>query len=124
MSKLVKRNNKKGFTLVELIVVIAIIAVLALILIPAISGYVGRATSERNRANVRAIYSQIVLINTQEGKNNEESIIEELNKQQVDLAGGTIVNIGVNANGAVISLTMEFDGVEVTFPDTTTGEEE
>ena len=34
------RNNKRGFTLVELIVVLTILAVLAAMLIPALQGYI------------------------------------------------------------------------------------
>ena len=55
--KLIKKD-KKGFTLVELIVVIAILAILALILIPAITGYVSKAEKSKNEANARALYSQ------------------------------------------------------------------
>ena len=38
-----KKNNKKGFTLTELIVVIVIIGILAAVLIPSITGYVKKA---------------------------------------------------------------------------------
>lgn len=37
------KKNKKGFTLVELIVVLVIIAILAAVLVPTMSGYIGRA---------------------------------------------------------------------------------
>ena len=39
MFKKLKENNKKGFTLVELIVVLVILAILAALLIPALTGY-------------------------------------------------------------------------------------
>ena len=37
------RNNKRGFTLVELIVVLTILAVLAAMLIPALQGYIEKS---------------------------------------------------------------------------------
>lgn len=60
--KLIKKNNKKGFTLVELIVVIAILAILALILVPAITKYVDGANKSKDQANARAIYSEAMLM--------------------------------------------------------------
>ena len=57
MKKLIK--NKKGFTLIELIVVIAILAVLAAILIPSIMNYVAEARTARNNSNARALYSEV-----------------------------------------------------------------
>lgn len=54
-----KKLNKKGFTLIELIVVIGILAVLALILIPSISNYLAEARTARNNANARALYSEV-----------------------------------------------------------------
>ena len=38
-----KRNNKKGFTIVELVIVIAVIAILAAVLIPTFASLVGKA---------------------------------------------------------------------------------
>ena len=54
-----KKLNKKGFTLIELIVVIAILAILALILVPSISNYVTQANKSKDEANVRSVYSQL-----------------------------------------------------------------
>jgi prepilin-type N-terminal cleavage/methylation domain-containing protein len=56
-----KKLNKKGFTLIELIVVIAILAILAAILIPSVTGYITKATDAKNQANCRSYYAQISL---------------------------------------------------------------
>jgi len=53
--------TKKGFTLIELIVVIAILAILAAILIPSLTGYLQRAEAARDEANARAYYSEVAL---------------------------------------------------------------
>lgn len=52
-----KKINKKGFTLIELIVVIAILAVLGLLLVPQISGYINSAKASVGTANAKACYS-------------------------------------------------------------------
>lgn len=54
------KSNKKGFTLVELIVVISILAVLALILVPSIIGYTAKAKDAVGKANAKSCYSQLV----------------------------------------------------------------
>ena len=40
---MIKRFNKKGFTLVEIIVVLVILAILAVIAVPSVLGYVEQA---------------------------------------------------------------------------------
>lgn len=53
--------TKKGFTLIELIVVIAILAILAAILIPSLTNYINQAEKSKNLANARAVYTEATL---------------------------------------------------------------
>ena len=50
-----KLNNKKGFTIVELVIVIAVIGILAGVLIPTFSGIVGKANQKAALSDVRAV---------------------------------------------------------------------
>lgn len=47
------KENKKGFTLVELIVVLVILAILAALLVPALTGYIDRAKKKSVIAETR-----------------------------------------------------------------------
>ena len=53
MFKKMKENKKKGFTLVELIVVLVILAILAALLIPALTGYIDKAKNKSIIAETR-----------------------------------------------------------------------
>ena len=50
-----KVKNKKGFTLVELIVVLVILAILAALLIPALTGYIDKAKEKKVIAETRMV---------------------------------------------------------------------
>ena len=52
-SKKLKDNKKKGFTLVELIVVLVILAILAALLVPALTGYIDKANKQKIIAETR-----------------------------------------------------------------------
>lgn len=50
-----KLKDKKGFTLVELIVVLVILAILAALLVPALTGYIDKANQEKVIAECRSV---------------------------------------------------------------------
>ncbi|MBQ2944986.1 MAG: type II secretion system protein [Clostridia bacterium] len=52
-----KKTNKKGFTLVELVIVIAVIAILAAVMIPAFTTIVDKAQESKALQEVKAAYN-------------------------------------------------------------------
>lgn len=59
-----KKMNKKGFTIVELVIVIAVIGILATVLIPTFSGVIGDATDESIRLGARNAFVEYTATNT------------------------------------------------------------
>lgn len=53
-----KLQNKKGFTLMEMLIVVAIIAVLVAIAIPVFNGALTKSKEAADVANVRATYAE------------------------------------------------------------------
>lgn len=56
---IMKKTNKKGFTLAELLVVVAIIAVLVAIAIPIFTSQLEKAREATDAANLRAAYAEV-----------------------------------------------------------------
>ncbi len=54
-----KKNNKKGFTLAELLIVVAIIAVLTAIAIPVFTSQLEKSREATDAANVRDAYAEV-----------------------------------------------------------------
>ena len=48
-----KMTNKKGFTIVELVIVVAVIAILSAVLIPTVAGLVKKANLTSDQAAVK-----------------------------------------------------------------------
>ena len=53
------KENKKGFTLAELLIVVAIIAVLVAISIPIFTSQLEKSREATDEANIRSIYAQL-----------------------------------------------------------------
>lgn len=53
-----RKSNKKGFTIVELVIVIAVIAILSAVLIPTFSGVTQRAQETARDQEARNIYTE------------------------------------------------------------------
>ena len=69
-----KKMNKKGFTLIEMLVVIAIIAVLVAIVIPVVGNSTEKAKEAKDAANVRSAIAEVTtsaLTGTATGKTVE-----------------------------------------------------
>ena len=64
MKKLGK-SSKKGFTLVELIVVLVILAVLAAMLVPALTGYIKKARQEKEYQAASTVYTAAQAMSTE-----------------------------------------------------------
>jgi general secretion pathway protein G len=62
-----KTANKKGFTLVEMLIVIVIIGVLAAALIPRLTSARGRANDVARKAGLQQVATALVSYNIDEG---------------------------------------------------------
>lgn len=68
------KNDQKGFTLVELIVVLVILAIMAALLVPALLGYVDKAREGKYLEEARSIYTAIQAVQDEKYAANAEPI--------------------------------------------------
>ncbi|WP_416325811.1 prepilin-type N-terminal cleavage/methylation domain-containing protein [[Eubacterium] hominis] len=80
------RKNKKGFTLVEIIVVLLIIGILLAITIPSIMGYVNKAKEAKYEAQARSGFlaaQTITAANVAKGETNDANLAAAITKANV-----------------------------------------
>lgn len=136
------KNNKKGFTLVELIVVLVILAILAALLIPALTGYIKKAKEKSVIAETRqAVMAAQTLVDEKYGTISlgASTTIEVTTKADAadtatkiyvktseietlaELTAGTVKSATVNGEGKVTALTYERGGQTCVYDATKAG---
>lgn len=86
-------NNKKGFTLIEMVVVLAVIGILAAVMTPMLISYVKDAKIRRAESDVKAIGAAVLAFN------------KDLNKWPIwDAASGTY-NVLSSTDGDAVTAT-------------------
>ena len=90
-----KKSNKKGFTIVELVIVIAVIAILAAVLIPTFSSVVDKANASAAFQEAKNEYTLYVSENAQELTGDEDFIIVVDNKYYVLVTDGQLADAAV-----------------------------
>ena len=81
---MIKRNNKKGFTIVELVIVIAVIAILAAVLIPTFSGIIKKANLSADQQALRQM-NTLLATYTDGSIKNVADAVAALDKENIDL---------------------------------------
>lgn len=104
-----KLNNKKGFTLIELIVVIVIIGILAAIVVPRLSGFTDTAKKQAVVADAKTIASAAAALYAETGTT---PVADDI-KDYADYDG----TVNWTGTGGVISFTYTLDGYSVTVTD-------
>ena len=64
------KNNKKGFTIVELVIVIAVIAILAGVLIPTFAGIVSKANKSAALQEAQSVYKEVYALDLSDGSHD------------------------------------------------------
>lgn len=107
------KNNKKGFTLVELVIVVAVMAILVAVAIPTVKNVTTNATNAVKASNADTIESMLKLEMAEKNKNTltDAEIAQALVNAKLGITEGTYY---FDANTGAVSATGT-TGVEIKF---------
>ena len=111
-----KRNNKKGFTIVELVIVIAVIAILAAVLIPTFTGIITKANQSAVTQTAAALYKEAYALDLADGTldgNDGATPITSVAGKTVDYTAsqsGDTITIDFSYEDTAKGYTASYDG--------------
>ena len=115
--KKVGKSSKKGFTLVELIVVLVILAVLAAMLVPALVGYIDRAKKEKEFQAASTVYTAAQALATEAyGKGDTAPATIDVGDIE-ELTGIKVKSVTVSYGSGTDIATYTIEKILVEFPD-------
>ncbi len=98
-----KRNNqKRGFTIIELVIVIAVIAILAAVLIPTFSGVVDKAKESKALQEVSNAY-KATLANDLSTADTSDDVVYDKGKIVVQYSDKIWVEISENGEAKIVN---------------------
>lgn len=100
-----KVNEKKGFTLAELLIVVAIIAVLVAIAIPIFTAQLEKSREATDEANIRAAYAEVTA--AQIGGESASKWTKSVKAKQTKSGWTTSPDFpaNINSGGSVVAKT-------------------
>lgn len=112
------KNNKKGFTLVELVIVVAVMAVLVAVAIPTVGSIVGTAKKNVLDTNAQTIESMIKLAQAENDADsmNAAAVGKAIVEAKLGITEGTFY---YNAKTGAVTTTKGTDLIEIKFAATT-----
>lgn len=112
-----KKMNKKGFTLIEMLVVIAIIAVLVSIVIPVVGDSTEKAREAADAANIRAAVAEVTTKALVDG--SADTVEVEMTQKTATFATTDLGSIGglTEAQYGVVAGATEGDVIEIGWAD-------
>ena len=113
MKKELRNKKKKGFTLIELIVVIVILGVLALVVVPRVGGFTKDAAISSHNANVRTLHSAAMMYAAENpGKTGDEKDLEKYVQKMPSVPKGV-----PGVTDTKYTVTIDKDGKVTVSPD-------
>ena len=99
-------KNKKGFTIVELVIVIAVIAILAAVLIPTFSSVIDKANESKALQQVTNAYKEAIAEALSDG------VVPTTGESEVVVKGGYTFTFTNAQNATITVYTEAVDDVE------------
>ncbi|NLY70481.1 MAG: prepilin-type N-terminal cleavage/methylation domain-containing protein [Clostridiales bacterium] len=100
------KRSKKGFTLIELVVVIAILVVLAVIALPVVGGIITDAHESAAQANARTLELAVKAVMAKEGEDDisnltSSDVLDYIGLDETELTEDGKYNLVVSNDGSV-----------------------